>query len=95
MVRRRDNSHDESAYARRTITDYNKDSNRGATTRTIAMVTGNNEDEGRRNDVKGCYDDSGTTKVNATKGIRNIEDADYNTDRDDSRNKDDDERSRV
>lgn len=65
------------------------------------MVTGNNEDEGRRNDAKSCYDDSGTTKVNTTKGIRNTEDADYDTDnygdndRDDSRNKDDDERSRV
>lgn len=45
------------------------------------MVTGNNEDEERRNDVKGCYDDSGTTKVNVTKGIRNTEDADYNTDK--------------
>lgn len=83
------------------ITDYNKDSSRGVTIRTIAMVTGNNEDEERRNDVKGCYDDSGTTKMNATKGIRNTEDADYNTDnygdndRNDSRNKNDDERSWV
>lgn len=65
------------------------------------MVTGNNEDEERRNDVKGCYDDSGTTKVNTAKGIRNTEEADYNADnygdndRNDSRNKDDDERSWV